>query len=85
MSSYVLYIFIMYVPSSKHSEACRYLILYIPASTYIGAANEGLCFLECSEGWEWQKVFRGVRLQHILNDVVSVRTVEADMIIPQCE
>ncbi len=30
-------------------------------------------------------MFRGVRVQHILNDVVSVRTVEGDKIIPDGE
>lgn len=30
-------------------------------------------------------MFRAVRLQHILNDVVSVRTVETDKIIPHSE
>ncbi|XP_064404214.1 germ cell-less protein-like 1 isoform X2 [Halichondria panicea] len=45
-------------------------------------ANDDRCFLECPGKEEWGRVFRGVRVQHILNDVVSVRTVEGDKIIP---
>ncbi len=51
----------------------------------LGAANDGRCFLECPGRGEWGRVFRGVRVQHILNDVVSVRTIEGDKIIPDGE
>ena len=49
----------------------------------LGSSHNGVSFLECEVGEPYVSVFRGVRLQHILNDVVSVRTIEADKIIPE--
>ena len=49
----------------------------------LGSTHNGVSFLECEVGEPYVSVFRGVRLQHILNDVVSVRTIEADKIIPE--
>lgn len=39
-------------------------------------------FLETENGRQFSPIFKAVRLQHIMNDVVSVRTLEADGIIP---
>ena len=38
--------------------------------------------LETENGRQFSPIFKAVRLQHIMNDVVSVRTLEADGIIP---
>lgn len=38
---------------------------------------------EGEEDDEYVKVFRAVRLQHVLNDKLSVATIEADKIIPK--
>ena len=41
--------------------------------------------LETEVGQPYMAVFRAIRLQHILNEVVSTGTLEADRIIPECE
>ena len=42
-------------------------------------------FLETDRGHKYEPVFKAIRIQHILNDVVSVKTLEADGIIPEGE
>lgn len=39
--------------------------------------------METENGKQFIPIFKAVRLQHIMNDVVSVRTLEADGIIPE--
>lgn len=38
--------------------------------------------METENGRQFSPIFKAVRLQHIMNDVVSVRTLEADGIVP---
>ena len=47
--------------------------------------EDDTCFLETERGEPYVEVFRAIRVQHILNDVVSVHTLETDMIIPKSE
>lgn len=49
----------------------------------LGSRHDNQYFLECEQGQQYAAVFKAVRVQHILNDVVSVKTVEADRIIPE--
>ena len=41
-----------------------------------------VCFLKSEEGQQYCPVFRALRLQHIMNDIASIRLLEADHIIP---
>lgn len=49
------------------------------------AGRDGSFFLETEVGQPYVDVFQAIRLQHILNEVVSTGTLEADRIIPECE
>ena len=49
------------------------------------AGIDGSFFLETEVGQPYVDVFQAIRLQHILNEVVSTGTLEADRIIPECE
>lgn len=40
-------------------------------------------FLETERGEPYIEVFRAIRIQHILNDIVSVQTLESDKIVPK--
>eukprot|EP01135_Chromosphaera_perkinsii_P007947 Nk52_evm19s1073 gene=Nk52_evmTU19s1073 len=40
-------------------------------------------FVERSEGQEYERLFRTLRLQHIINDVRNIQLLEKDNIIPQ--
>lgn len=44
-----------------------------------------MAFLETEDGRQYARVFCAIRLQHILNDISSVETVESDKIIPESE
>lgn len=44
--------------------------------------KEGMCFLCQEENEEYAKVFKAIRLQHIMNDKPSLSTIETDRIIP---
>lgn len=41
------------------------------------------CFLDEVDNEEFAKVFRSVRLQHVMNDRPSMSTIETDRIIPE--
>lgn len=45
----------------------------------------GCSFLETKIGREYIPVFKAIRVQHILNDAVSVKTLELNAIIPEGE
>jgi len=45
--------------------------------------KDGSFFLETEVGQRYVEVFRAIRLQHILNEVVSTGTLEVDRIIPE--
>lgn len=47
--------------------------------------RDGSFLLETEVGQPYMAVFRTIRLQHILNEVVSTGTLETDGIIPECE
>ena len=47
--------------------------------------RDGSFLLETEVGQPYMAVFRAIRLQHILNEVVSTGTLETDGIIPECE
>ena len=49
------------------------------------AGRDGSFFLETEVGQPYVDMFQAIRLQHILNEVVSTGTLEADRIIPECE
>ncbi len=49
------------------------------------SAGEGLTFLETEDGLPFVGVFGAIRLQHILNDFTSVKTLESDKIVPDCK
>ena len=53
---------------------------------YVGNEDENCkYFLETERGQPYVQVFRAIRIPHILNDVVSVHTLESDRIIPESE
>ena len=45
--------------------------------------REGGYFLESEEGKPYMEVFREIRLQHILNDPISIEALETDRVIPE--
>ena len=47
------------------------------------AGKNSSCFLEEEGNEDHIRVFKAVRLQHILNDKPSLSTIEADKIIPE--
>ena len=51
---------------------------------YVGTVN-GCSFLETENGQPYSCVFNAIRIQHILNDLMSVKTLEADGIIAKSE
>jgi len=53
-------------------------------STWL-TGKDGSFFLETEVGQRYVEVFRAIRLQHILNEVVSTGTLEVDRIIPESE
>ena len=56
-----------------------------PPTTCTLAGRSGGSFLEREAGLPYVEVFRAIRLQHILNDITSIESIEADRIIPQSE
>jgi hypothetical protein len=59
-------------------EICSFFIIAVSV-----AGKNRSCFLEEEGTEEHIKVFRAVRLQHILNDKPSLSTIEMDKIIPE--
>ena len=57
----------------------------IPLYFYCAGDINKCHFLETERGCQYEPVFKAIRVQHILNDVVSVKTLEADGIIPESE
>lgn len=49
----------------------------------VPAGKNRPCFLSEEDSEDYVKVFKAVRLQHILNDKPSLSTIEADKIIPE--
>lgn len=49
----------------------------------VKADKDDICFLSRMGSEDFGKVFKAVRLQHILNDKPSLSTIEADKIIPE--
>lgn len=68
----------------SQSESLYLYCIYILLLDLAGESN-GCSFLETESGRQFIPVFKAIRLQHILNDVVSVKTLEADGIIPESE
>ena len=57
-----------------------------PPCIVLGTEDENCTyFLETERGEPYIEVFRAIRIQHILNDIVSVQTLESDKIVPKSE
>ena len=52
---------------------------------HLATGKDGSFFLETEVGQHYVEVFKAIRLQHILNEVVSTGTLEVDRIIPESE
>lgn len=61
-------------------KKCQLLLMYVPFN-FPGERKS--CFLDRADSEECVKVFKTIRLQHILNDKPSLSTIEADKIIPE--
>ena len=75
-------LFIRFETSCSSPNVNRQFILH---DAIFVADKDDICFLSRMGSEDFGKVFKAVRLQHILNDKPSLSTIEADKIIPEGE
>ncbi|XP_046845056.1 germ cell-less protein-like 1 [Xenia sp. Carnegie-2017] len=53
------------------------------ANTYFQSRQRHISFLETEQGAKYVRVFKGIKLHHVICDIKAVKQLDEDKIIPQ--